>query len=385
MIKKPLLILSTTMMLGLGSIVTVPSVQAESISSQRAGIQAQISEKNNEISAAQAELARLSEQFQRAEQAVIDNQNMITKTESDIAAANLEIQKTQEEIDSLKAAIEKRNDILKERARTYQETGGNVQYLEVLFGSNSFANFVERVEAVAQIMNADKSMMEQHEADVKAVEVKQAAVKAKLAELEDMKLELDAMRAQVLEQKHQNDAIKAELQQKEAAGLSAKASLQKQDRSLASQEAKMNAPKTSPLSFAPTAFGGDKINIVTNVGRRYIGNSVYVFGGGRSDYDVANGRFDCSGFVHWSFAQAGISIGASTDSLKNSGRRVSTSEMRPGDLVFFNTYKTDGHVGIYLGGGSFIGSQSSTGVAIANMNSGYWADTFNGRVVRIIE
>ncbi len=50
--------------------------------------------------------------------------------------------------------------------------------------------------------------------------------------------------------------------------------------------------------------------------------------------------------------------------------------MRPGDMVFFNTYKTDGHVGIYLGGGKFIGSQSSTGVAVANMSSGYWADTF---------
>ena len=71
--------------------------------------------------------------------------------------------------------------------------------------------------------------------------------------------------------------------------------------------------------------------------------------------------------------------------MKNAGRKVSTSEMRPGDLVFFNTYKTDGHVGIYLGGGKFIGSQSSTGVAVANMSSGYWADHFAGKVVRIIE
>jgi cell wall-associated NlpC family hydrolase len=39
--------------------------------------------------------------------------------------------------------------------------------------------------------------------------------------------------------------------------------------------------------------------------------------------------------------------------------------MQPGDLVFFNTYKKDGHVGIYIGNGKFIGSQSSTGVEIA--------------------
>ena len=111
------------------------------------------------------------------------------------------------------------------------------------------------------------------------------------------------------------------------------------------------------------------ISAVINAGNKYIGNSVYVFGGGRTASDIANGRFDCSGFVAWAFSQAGVKVGASTDSLKNTGTRVSTSEMRPGDMVFFNTYKTDGHVGIYLGGGKFIGSQSSTGVAVANMKA----------------
>jgi cell wall-associated NlpC family hydrolase len=119
-------------------------------------------------------------------------------------------------------------------------------------------------------------------------------------------------------------------------------------------------------------------------GFKYIGHSVYVFGGGRSAYDIANGRFDCSGFVHWAFSQAGVNIGTSTESLKNQGTRVSYSDIRPGDLVFFNTYKQDGHVGIYLGNGQFIGSQSSTGVAVANMSSGYWRDHFSGHVQRIM-
>ncbi|MEI2471359.1 C40 family peptidase, partial [Peribacillus frigoritolerans] len=83
------------------------------------------------------------------------------------------------------------------------------------------------------------------------------------------------------------------------------------------------------------------------------------------------------------YKQAGVNLPASTDALKNAGRQVSDSQKQPGDLVFFNTYKTDGHVGIYVGGGKFIGSQSSTGVAIANMDSGYWAGVYNGRVVRV--
>lgn len=392
MIKKKLLVLNTTMLIGIGSVFSLPVAHADSISAQRSSIQAQISQANQQISAVQDELSKLNEQINRVEQAISDNENMMAKTQSDIDAANLEVQKLEEEIASLEDAIAKRNEVLKERARSYQETG-NIQYVDVILGSKNFGDFIDRMDAVATIINADKELRDKHEADVKAVETKQASVKEKLNGLNDQKAELEGMRAQILEQKSQNDQLRAELKEKEAAGVSAKTSLQQQDRSLAAQQAPVttSTTKTSAKfstavpSYVTSASASEKIHIVTTVGNRYIGNSVYVFGGGRSAYDIENGRFDCSGFVHWAYSQAGIGIGSSTDSLKGSGRRVSTSEMRPGDLVFFDTYKTDGHVGIYLGGGQFIGSQSSTGVAIANMSGGYWADTFNGRVVRIIE
>lgn len=407
MMKKQFLVLNITMTLGLGSVFALPTAKADSISgiqSQRSSIQANIKQANQEILLVQDELSKLNEQLKRAEQAMIDNQNMIVKTENDITTANLEIQKLEEEVASLKEAIAKRNEILKERARSYQVTGGDVKYLDVVFGSTSFSDFVDRVGAVVTFMNADKDLMEKFEADKKAVEEKQASIQTKLVELTNLKTELDGMRAQITEQQQQNELLREELKQKEAAGLASKADLQQQDSSLASQEAQMAAnlaprvatttgsstitkSSTTTSSYIPAApvQGSGAVSIVTTVGNRYIGNSVYVFGGGRTAYDVANGRFDCSGFVHWAFAQAGISVGASTDSLKNAGRKVSTSEMRPGDLVFFNTYKTDGHVGIYLGGGNFIGSQNSTGVAVANMSSGYWANHFAGKVVRIIE
>jgi peptidoglycan DL-endopeptidase CwlO len=405
--KKKLVVVNITVMLGLGSVFALPTAKADSISniqSQRSSIQATINQTNQEINLVQGELSKLNEQLKRAEQAFIDNQNMITKTENDIAAANIAIPKLEKEIASLQESIAKRNAILKERARSYQVTGGDVRYLDVVLGSKSFSDFVDRVGAVVTFMNADKGLLDELEAEKIEVEEKQASLEMKLVELTNMKTELDGMRAQILEQKQQNELLKEELKQREGASLAAKAGLQQQDQSLAAQEAQL-APKqatgskgnsgsaapskgtasTVPVPAAINQGSSERIRIVTTVGNKYIGNSVYVFGGGRNAYDVANGRFDCSGFVHWAFAQAGISVGASTDSLKNSGRKVSKSEMRAGDLVFFNTYKTDGHVGIYLGGGRFIGSQSSTGVAIANMSSGYWASTFNGRVVRIIE
>ena len=139
--------------------------------------------------------------------------------------------------------------------------------------------------------------------------------------------------------------------------------------------------------MAPTSAPAPKASNVVTVGNRWIGNSAYVFGGGRSQSDISHGLFDCSSFVHWAYSQVGVNLGplgsVSTETLKHAGTQVSSSQMQPGDLVFFDTYKKDGHVGIYVGGGKFIGAQSSTGVAIANMSSGYWKQKFNGRVVRI--
>lgn len=134
------------------------------------------------------------------------------------------------------------------------------------------------------------------------------------------------------------------------------------------------------------SFSENNIKVV-DVGKKFIGNSSYVFGSGRNDDDIKAGRFDCSSYVHWAYDQVGIRLGdrtsVTTDTLKVLGVDVPYSDIRVGDLVFFDTYKKDGHVGIYAGNGKFIGAQSSTGVAVADMTSGYWKDKFNGRIKRI--
>ncbi|MFI2202372.1 NlpC/P60 family protein [Streptomyces sp. NPDC020192] len=62
--------------------------------------------------------------------------------------------------------------------------------------------------------------------------------------------------------------------------------------------------------------------------------------------------FDCSGLVQAAYRSAGISLPRTTYAQINAGRRVSRSELRPGDLVFF--YSGVSHVGIYVGGGQMI-------------------------------
>ncbi|WP_435868687.1 NlpC/P60 family protein [Bacillus velezensis] len=66
-------------------------------------------------------------------------------------------------------------------------------------------------------------------------------------------------------------------------------------------------------------------------------------------------------------------------------KKVKYSNIKRGDLVFFDTYKVNGHVGIYLGNGEFLNCQNSYGVSVAKMNNSYWKSHFNGVVVRITE
>ncbi|MGI8383453.1 coiled-coil domain-containing protein [Robertmurraya sp. P23] len=396
--KTTLITLITTFTLGVGSLLTVSPVNAESIQN----IQNSIVNAQQQLSSLQAQRSEVEAQIQKIEQAIADNSAKIESTNAQIAETQTEIEQLNSAIDEIEERIGVRNEKLKARAVSYQASGGQLSYLDVVFGSKNFGDFIDRVGAVTKILDADREMIEAHEEDKKAVEEKYKAVEQKLNDLNSMKVELEGMQAQIAEQKANNEALRAQLVNQENDSLAEISSLQQQKaelqraaeaaRTAVSDTANPNTgtrkgtsvSSSSSIPVSNGAVSSDSISTVINAGNKYIGNSVYVFGGGRTASDIANGRFDCSGFVSWAFSQAGVRVGASTDSLKNTGTPVSVSEMRPGDMVFFNTYKQDGHVGIYIGGGRFIGSQSSTGVAIANMSSGYWANTFNGRVMRVI-
>ncbi|SHS64178.1 cell wall-associated hydrolase, invasion-associated protein [Mycobacteroides abscessus subsp. abscessus] len=396
--KTSLITIITTFTLGFSSLLTVSSVNAESIQN----IQSNIVSAQQQLSSLQVQRSEVEVQIQKNEQAIADNSAKIQSTNAQITEAQTEIEQLNSAIDEIEERIAVRNETLKARAVSYQASGGQLSYLDVVFGSKNFGDFIDRVGAVTKILDADREMIEAHEEDKKAVEEKYKAVEQKLNDLNSMKIELEGMQAQIAEQKANNEALRAQLVNQENDSKAEISSLQEQKAELQrAAEAAITAVSVSPKSqtgtskgtsvsnsnsipVSNTAVSSGSISTVINAGNKYIGNSVYVFGGGRTASDIANGRFDCSGFVSWAFSQAGVRVGASTDTLKNTGTPVSVNEMRPGDMVFFNTYKQDGHVGIYIGGGKFIGSQSSTGVAIANMSSGYWANTFNGRVMRVI-
>jgi hypothetical protein len=92
-------------------------------------------------------------------------------------------------------------------------------------------------------------------------------------------------------------------------------------------------------------------------------------------YDTTNLKFDCSGFVLYVFRKAGLDLRTNDDDYQvKLGVPVSKANLKKGDLVFFNSNKSNPndvtHVGIYMGNGYVIHNTSSAGgVIVTNMNT----------------
>ncbi len=135
----------------------------------------------------------------------------------------------------------------------------------------------------------------------------------------------------------------------------------------------MVVPPALQVSFVDraTATAQDAIDQAMNLlGIRY-----------RRGGSSPEGGFDCSGFVNHVFREGlGLMLPRSSKEMSRSGQEISRDELRPGDLVFFNTMRhAFSHVGIYLGDNQFVHAPRSGGrVRIEDLRQGYWMKRFNG-------
>lgn len=331
------------------------------------------------------EVKKLHEELKNLQKEIDEKVKVFNKVQADIKEVDANIVDT-------KKRIEQRSAILSDRMAAYQAQDNTVGiYLNAVLESKSFADLMDRVVAVKTLMDADQELVDQQEEDKASLEKQKATLDEKQKELQKQFQELQQKESEMEVKKAENEAkslaLKAQIatkQEEERLEAERKAAEEEAARLRALQAAtpvvqatnnntndnsnsnannsgKANNEKSSQKvvvgSGAGTASSGDAISVA----KQFLGRS-YVWGGSNPSTG-----FDCSGLVQWSYKQAGVSLPRTASQQYLATQRISASEARVGDLVFFSYGSGIAHVGIYLGNNTMIDAQNK-GVVIESLD-----------------
>ena len=348
----------------------------------------------------------------------------IENNKAEVEEIKIEVENTEKEIETTKADIEKSEEVLGKRIREFYKSGGQVNYLTLLFSAESFNDLISKIDSTTRIVNIDKELIAE-------LEEKKANLNEKVTVLEERKAEviklteeseaaLDELNAKKAEQEIAIEQLNAEQEEFEKNYLSVserklvahqqsvletsndknelqaaidqltrirdnqiKSEIVKQEISdsiyygtikleeiieaeeaaKAAAQQQISSPNRGEITSGTASSASG--NAIVSYAYNFIGTP-YVYGATGPD------TFDCSGFTSYVYANAaGINITRTTYSQMGVGTPVSYDQLQPGDLVF--TYGGD-HVGIYVGGGQYIHApQPGDSVKVGNVTSFYCA------------
>jgi cell wall-associated NlpC family hydrolase len=269
---------------------------------------------------------------------------------------------------------------LQRRLVTVYTTEGRPSTLGILLGAGSVDQMLSQIDSADRVANQDlrinrqvlefKGEVKHHRAELKDAEAQaqqlvqeRADAKASIeSQLADRRQLVSSIRSEIVRMKAEERRRQEELARQAAAARAA-------EREQAQQAALGNpyATSTEPTIHVPPSSAG---TTVVAIAERYLGIP-YVYAGASP-----SGGFDCSGLVMYVFAQVGISLPHYAASQYGYGMPVSKDQLEPGDLVFFDGL---GHVGIYVGGGSFIHAPHTGDVVkISSLSESWYTENYVG-------
>ena len=319
----------------------------------------------------------LKEEIQDTKDDLSETNDNIEEVSKKIETLNSQIDEKNKEIDYMLKSIEKiKKDIAKkeeqmrERLYVMQTTYNSNWVLDFLFGSEDFSTFFSRVGSVNDITAYEKELVEELTQQKQNLDTQQKSLETAKENLESQKKSQEAL---------QEKYIKLKTAQQEKIKDS-----QQESKEVSSAQKKIDAALSELISRAPSGGGGGGSYVP---GDSAVGNAIaqkaltrlgcrYWWGANGPNY------FDCSGLVYWAYNQAGVSLGRTTAAgYAGSGKAISRSELQPGDVITFSYGSGVAHIGIYIGGGSFVhasGEGSGTVGQYADQCvktaplSGYW-------------
>jgi cell wall-associated NlpC family hydrolase len=252
---------------------------------------------------------------------------------------------------------------------------GQDSTLVVLLGSSSLDDMLNRMDAVDRVSQQDSLVLKQVVQLRREVQQRQRELKNAHAEQVQVVSERAAARASIQSQLGQRQAllssIRSEIVHLQAEEAARQAALQREAHALLAQQQQSAASQSLAQTVAPAPIGTpppSRYGGVVGFARQFLGKP-YVWGG------ASPAGFDCSGFTMYVYAHFGVSLPHNAAAQYGYGSPVSQSDLQPGDLVFFDGL---GHVGLYIGGGSFIHAPHTGDVVKISSLSGWYAATYVG-------
>ncbi len=142
--------------------------------------------------------------------------------------------------------------------------------------------------------------------------------------------------------------------------------------------AAVKAAKSHKVAKAKPAV---KAAVVKGKGQMKVVRTALAYQGARyRSGGTSRGGFDCSGFTRYVYAKYGVSLPHSSAAQARVGRPVPRGQLKPGDIVYFHTYRRGpSHVGIYTGNNKFVhASTHGRGVVVDSLGSSYYASRYMG-------
>lgn len=306
---------------------------------------------------------------------------MINTLNEQIDEKKSEINYLLSSINQIEKNIEEKEELMKERLYVMQTTYNSDWMVDILFAADSFASFFSRLNSINDITAYEKDLVEE-------------LTNQKIT-LNTQKTTLENAQAALEKQKQSQLALQDELINLKIAQQNKITENENQSKQISSDQKKIDTALEALISQAPSNSGGSYVagsseignaiaqKALTRLGARYWWGAP---GGGYGDPSSLNNPnanyFDCSGLVAWAHLQCGVNVGRKTAAgYSTSGKAISRSELQAGDVITFNYGSGVQHIGIYIGGGSFVhaagygsqirGQYENLCVKVATL-AGYW-------------
>jgi murein DD-endopeptidase MepM/ murein hydrolase activator NlpD len=205
----------------------------------------QLNEIKDETNKLNDQLVETQEQMEAKENEINETSNEIDQIENEIDQKAIEMDQLKQDIVELIDRIEKREELIIDRLRSIQQNGGSISYLEVLFGSKSFGDFIGRAILTTKIMDQDKSIMEAQKQDKLILEEKETKLAEDQIELESHRKKMEEEKVNLLNQKQELTILESDLKDNLDKNKNKLKKLEEKQLELKESQAKLEKEKTS--------------------------------------------------------------------------------------------------------------------------------------------